>query len=57
MSRLVIRESTDSELSSAEDFELSDWEMDKMLFANTMAVSKNKVDKRFINTYLIRKAH
>lgn len=56
MSQLIIRESTDFEKTSDDD-ELSDWQKDEMNYAQSMANSKDKVDKRLIDLYLIRKAH
>ena len=56
MSQLIIRESTDFDETS-DDSDLSDWQRDEMHYARGMTNSKDKVDKRLINMYLIRKAH
>ena len=56
MSQLIIRESTDFDESSA-DSELSDWQKDNMDYVRRMASSRDLVDKRLTNIYMIRKAH
>lgn len=56
MSQLMIRESSNLEETSS-DAELSDWGNDDMHYVKRMFESSNKVDKRFIDMYKIRKAH
>ena len=56
MSQLMIRESSNLEETSS-DAELSDFHKDDMQYIKRMYESSNKVDKRFIDLYKIRKAH
>ena len=55
MSQLNIRESSNFEDTSS-DSELSDWQKDNMAYAEKMTASKEEVDKRLINLYMIMKA-
>ena len=56
MSQMIIREDDSDENLTSEDNELSDWRKDNMNYAEKMAASKDQVDKRFINSYIFRKA-
>ena len=56
MGQLIVRESSDFSLSSA-DSELDQQHGDNMDFVRSMTSSRKLVDKRFINLYLLRKAH
>ena len=42
---------------TSSDDDLSDWQRDKMDFAEIMVESENRVDQRLIDIYRIRKAH
>ena len=56
MSQMVLRESSNFEETS-DDEELSDWGKDDLRYANKLAKSKDKVDNRLINIYMLQKAH
>lgn len=56
MSQMVIRESSNLEETSS-DNDLSDWQRDNMDYVKKMTDSNNKVDKKLLNLYRIRKAH
>ena len=53
---MIIREDDSQSENTSSDAELSDWQRDNMAYAQEMANSKDQVDKRFINLYLLRKA-
>ena len=56
MSQMVLRESSNFEETS-DDEELSDWGLDDLRFANKLAKSKETVDKRLVDIYMLKKAH
>ena len=56
MSQMLIRESSNFEETS-DDEELSDWGKDDLKYANKLALSTDRVDRRLIDLYMIKKAH
>ena len=56
MSQMLIRESSNFEETS-EDEELSDWGMDDHKYIAKLTNSKEKVDQRLIDLYMITRAH
>ena len=56
MSQMLIRESSCFEETSDDD-ELSDWGMDDHKYIAKLANSKEKVDQRLIDLYMIKRAH
>ena len=57
MSQMIVRGDDSQPDFTSSDNELSDWQRDNMNYAEKMARSKNRVDKRFINLYIYRKAN
>ena len=55
MSNLIIRESSDFSVTSF-DSELSNWEHENEQIYRQMPVSTDKIDKRIIDIFMLRKA-
>ena len=55
LSQPIIRESSNLDDTSS-DNELSDWERDNMDYVGKMTKSSDKVDKRLVDLYRMRKA-